>query len=143
MYFEELKTGQSFALAGVTITEEQVRSFAEQYDPLRLHLDEEYAKTTRFGAIIAPGVMSFMLLWKQFLKWDVFGEQTVAGKSTKIEWFAPVFVGDVLSGEARITDTRVHNAYNGIVEVTVDIYNQKGGHVIRDVTETVVARRKE
>lgn len=34
--------------------------FARLYDYIPIHTDEEYAKQTVFGALIAPGVMPFM-----------------------------------------------------------------------------------
>ncbi|MDL2236918.1 MaoC family dehydratase N-terminal domain-containing protein [Christensenellaceae bacterium OttesenSCG-928-K19] len=141
MYFEELELGKSYDLEEVVITKEQMLSFAAQYDPLPLHTDEEYARSTKFGALIAPGVMSFMLVWKQFLALDLYGAQTVAGKSTKMEWFLPVYEGDALKGTATITRKEERNPYNGLVEVTVDIYNQKGELALRDWTETVVMRK--
>ena len=113
-------------------------AFAREYDNIPLHTDEEYAKTTPFGQLIAPGVMSFMAVWANYLKVDFFGEELIAGRSTKMEWFKPVFAGDVLTGKASITNLVKRNERNGLVELTIDIYNQNGDLVIKDVTESVV-----
>lgn len=43
-----------------------------------------------FEQLIAPGVMSFMAVWAKYLEVDFFGEELLAGKSTKIEWIKPV-----------------------------------------------------
>ena len=115
--------------------------FAKEYDNIPLHTDEEYAKTTPFGQLIAPGVMSFLAVWANYLKIDFFADELIAGKSTKMEWFKPVFAGDVLTGKATITDLAVRNERNGKVELTIDVYNQNGDLVITDVTESVVKRR--
>ena len=69
---------------------------------------------------------------------DFFGEELLAGKSTKIEWLKPVFADDVLSGKAIITKLVKRNPKNGLVEVTVEAYNQNGELVLTDVTEAVV-----
>lgn len=140
MYFEEFEVGQEYHLNPVHITKEEMLSFAEQYDPLPLHRDEEYASTTRFGKLVAPGVMSFMKVWAEFVKLGVWGERVVAGRSTKIEWLAPVYAGDVLTGRAYVTELAPGKRQTGTVVTTVDIYNQEGVHVIRDVTETVVRK---
>ena len=116
-------------------------AFAKEYDNIPLHTDEEYAKTTPFGQLIAPGVMSFLAVWANYLKIDFFADELIAGKSTKMEWFKPVFAGDVLTGKATITDLEVRNERNGKVELTIDVYNQNGDLVITDVTESVVKRR--
>ena len=115
--------------------------FARNYDSIPLHTDEEYAKSTPFGKLIAPGVMSFMSVWAKYLEVDFFGEELLAGKSTKIEWLKPVFAEDVLTGTAVVTALTPRNEKNGIVEVTIDVCNQRGELVITSVTEAVVKRR--
>lgn len=138
MYFEELKTGMTVDTAPAVIEKEKMVAFARDYDNIPLHTDEEYAKNTPFGKLIAPGVMSFMSVWAKYLEVDFFGEELLAGKSTKIEWLKPVFADDVLTGKATITNLVKRNAKNGLVEVTVEAYNQKGELVLTDVTEAIV-----
>ena len=113
-------------------------AFARDYDNIPLHTDEEYAKTTPFGKLIAPGVMSFMSVWAKYLENDFFGEELLAGKSTKIEWLKPVYADDVLTGKATITNMVKRNPKNGLVEITIEAYNQNGELVLTDVTEAIV-----
>ena len=115
--------------------------FARTYDNIPLHTDEEYAKATPFGRLIAPGVMSFMSVWAKYLEVDFFGEELLAGKSTKIEWLKPVFADDVLTAKATVTGLTRRNPKNGIVEVTIEAYNQNGELVLTDVTEAIVKSR--
>ena len=138
MYFEELKTGMTVDTAPALIEKEKMMAFARDYDNIPLHTDEEYAKSTPFGKLIAPGVMSFMSVWAKYLEVDFFGAELLAGKSTKIEWLKPVFADDVLTGKATITNLVKRNAKNGLVEVTIEAYNQKGELVLTDVTEAIV-----
>lgn len=138
MYFDDLKIGMTVDTAPATIKKEKMLDFARDYDNIPLHTDEEYAKSTPFGKLIAPGVMSFMSVWAKYLEVDFFGEELIAGKSTKIEWLKPVFADDVLTGKATITNLIKRNAKNGLVEVTVEAYNQDGVLVLTDTTEAVV-----
>lgn len=138
MYFEELKVGMTVDTSPVVIEKQKMLEFAKTYDNVPLHTDEEYAKSTPFGRLIAPGVMSFMSVWAKYLEIDFFGEQLLAGKSTKIEWLKPVFADDVLKGTATITRLEKRNQKNGIAEVTIDVYNQNGELVLKDVTEAIV-----
>ena len=138
MYFDELKLGMTVDTAPTVIQKEKMVAFARDYDNIPLHTDEEYAKNTPFGKLIAPGVMSFMSVWAKYLEVDFFGEELLAGKSTKIEWLKPVFADDVLTGKATITNLVKRNAKNGLVEVTIEAYNQKGELVLTDVTEAIV-----
>ena len=142
MYLDDIQLNMEMDIPEVVIDQQRMMEFARLYDPIPLHMDEEYAKNTRFGRLIAPGVMSFMAVWAEFVKLNLFGEELIAGKSTKIEWFKPVYAGDVLKGKARVSDIVRRNAYNGIAVVTVDVYNQHGERVLTDVTESVVKYRE-
>lgn len=138
MYFDELKPGMTVDTAPAVIEKEKMLAFALEYDNTPLHTDEEYAKTTFFGELIAPGVMSFLSVWAKYLEVDFFGTELLAGKSTKIEWLKPVFAGDVLTGKATVTKLVGRNEKNGLAEVTIDAYNQNGELVLTAVTEAIV-----
>jgi len=143
MYLDDMKVGTEIEIAPAYIDKQKMIDFAVDYDPIPLHTDEEYAKTTRYGQLIAPGVMSFMAVWAKFVENDYFGDELIAGKSTKIEWFKPVFAGDTLTGKGRISAITRRNPYNGIAETTIDVYNQNGELVLTNITESVVKYRNE
>lgn len=138
MYFDALKLGMTVEIPPARIEKEKMLAFARLYDNIPLHTDEAYAKTTPFGQLIAPGVMSFMSVWAKYLEVDLFGEELLAGKSTKIEWLKPVYAGDTLTGKAEVTKLTQRNARNGLVEITIAAYNQKGELVLTNVTEAIV-----
>ena len=143
MYFNDLKLGMSVEIAPAVIEKQKMMDFARTYDPIPLHTDEAYAKGTMFGQLIAPGVMSFMSVWAKYLEKDFFGKELIAGKSTKIEWHKPVYAEDVLCGKAVITNLVRRNAKNGLVEITIEAYNQNDVHVLSNVTEAIVKCREE
>ena len=138
MYFNDMKLGMSTEIAPVVIQKEKMLAFARDYDCIPLHTDEEYAKTTPFGRLIAPGVMSFMSVWAKYLEVDFFGRELLAGKSTKIEWLKPVYADDILTGRATVTGLVQRSSKNGLVEVRIEAYNQNGELVLVDVTEAIV-----
>ena len=142
MFFDDLQIGMTVEIAPATIEKEKMLAFAREYDPILLHTDEDYAKTTPFGKLIAPGVMSFMSVWARYLEVDFFGEELLAGKSTKIEWVKPVYADDVLTAKATVTDLVRRNPKNGLVTISIDAYNQHGELVLTDVTESVIQRRR-
>lgn len=142
MYFDELKLGMTVEIAPTVIEKQKMMDFARIYDPIPLHTDEAYAAASPFGALIAPGVMSFMSVWAKYLEQDFFGKELLAGKSTKIEWHKPVYAEDVLHGKAVITNLTPHNSRNGIVEISIEAYNQNEVLVLTNVTEAVVMRKE-
>ena len=141
MYLDELNTDIEIALPPVPVEKEEMIAFAKRYDPFPLHHDEEFARNTRYGQLVAPGVMAFMAVWARFIDTNLLGDELICGKSTRIEWFKPVFAGDTLTGTARVTNITRRNPYNGIAEITIDVRNQHGDVVLTDVTESVVKYR--
>ncbi|MDR3037423.1 MAG: MaoC family dehydratase N-terminal domain-containing protein [Coriobacteriales bacterium] len=142
MYLEEFTVGQEFPIPPVAVTKEQIISFAKEYDPLPLHLDEKYAKTTRFGGLIASGVMSFMLVWAELVRsCDPLGVELIAGKSNHMSWAKPTYPGDVLTGVATVVRIEPRNPYNGILELSLTAHNQDGESVVAGGAEIVMERK--
>lgn len=138
MYFDELQLNYSISIPPAVINKDEMIDFAKKYDNIPLHTDEEYAKTTPFGKLIAPGLMSFAAVWAKYLEVDIFGKELLAGKSSKTEWIKPVFAEDVLSSTAIVTNLTPRNGKNGIVEITIETHNQHGELVMTNVTEAIV-----
>ena len=69
---------------------------------------------------------------------DLAGDELLAGKSTKIEWFKPVFADDTLTSTCTVSRLTKRNEKNGIVELTFEVLNQNGELVLTDVTEMIV-----
>ncbi len=141
MFFEDIKLNTEIDIEPVIIEKEKMLSFARDYDSRPIHTDEDYAKASPFGALLAPGVMTFMSVWNKYIEQDLFGGEFVAGKSTKIEWHKPVFADDTLFGKAIVTAKTEKSPKNGIVEITFFVRNQQGETVLTDVTEIFVKRK--
>ena len=138
MYFDDLEIGMKKEIPPAFIEKEEMLDFAKKYDNIPLHTDEEYAKNTRFGGLIAPGVMSFVSVWAKYLEVDFFGDELIAGMSTKIEWFRPVYPEDTLTSDAEITKLTRRNERNGIAEVVINAYNEKHELVLKATTEALL-----
>lgn len=143
VFFEDIQLNTEITIPQAVIERQKMLDFARNYDNIPLHTDEEYAKHTPFGRLIAPGVMSFMSVWAKYLEVDIIGEELLAGKSTKIEWIKPVYAEDILSGKAIVTGLTRRNGKNGIVELTIEAYNQKGQLVLTNMTEAIVKCRRQ
>ncbi len=138
MYFDDLKIGMSINISDVLIKEEEMIDFSLKYDNVPLHTDKEYAKSTPFKKLIAPGVMSFMVVWNKYLENDFFKSELLAGKSTKIEWLKPVFANDVLHASATIIELTKRNPKNGLAVLEFKVFNQNNELVLTNITEAIV-----
>ena len=141
MYFNDLTLGMTVTCAPAVIDKDKMLAFAREYDNIPLHTDEDYAKKTPFGRLIAPGLMSFAAVWAKYLEVDFFGEELLAGKSSRIEWLKPVFAEDTLTGTATVTALTPRSPRNGIVEITIEVCNQNGEIVLTNITEAIVKCR--
>lgn len=142
MYFDDFKTGDIFELKSVKIDRQKMIDFAAEYDPQQIHMNEEFGKASRYGDIIAPGIMSFMSVWAEFVRSDIIFDQFIAAQSFRINWIAPVFSGETLTGKVTIGKLTARNPYNGIVEVGLAVYDSSGKMVMDTMTEAILHRRK-
>jgi acyl dehydratase len=67
MYFEEFAIGQEFLIDHTIIDKEKMIRFVQKYDPSPIHMDEVYAEKSKYGELIAQGIMSFMSVWQSLL----------------------------------------------------------------------------
>lgn len=141
MYFDDLNAGDSFDLGSITIDRDKMTAFAREYDPQPIHTDEAHGKASKFGDIIAPGIMSFMSVWAEFVKKNIITDQFIAAQSFRINWLSPVFADDELTGKAIIDSLTPRNPYNGLVEIRLVIFNQHDVTVMDTTTEAILARR--
>ena len=105
-----------------TITESDVRAFAElSGDRNPLHLDEAFARQSRFGRRIAHGGFTFALI-SAVLGNELPGPGAVyLGQNLK--FLAPVFFDDTLTATVQVTAIR---APKGIVTLKTHCMNQRG-----------------
>jgi 3-hydroxybutyryl-CoA dehydratase len=117
----DLKKGDKFSTSK-QITDSVVRAFADlsgDYNPI--HIDEEFAKTTRFGRRIAHGMISGALI-SAVLGYE-FKERRVVYLSQTMKFVAPVFIDDTVTATATVTNIREDK---NIVTLETVCTNQNG-----------------
>ena len=88
-----------------TITDEMVRTFAALTgDSSPVHLDDEFAATTRFGKRIAHGMLAVSLI-SAALANDLPGPGTVY-LSQSVQFKAPVYPGDTVTAIIEVKSVR-------------------------------------
>ena len=120
-----------------TITDEDVRAFAELTgDRNPVHLDEEYAATTRFGRRIAHGMLGASLI-SAVLANELPGRGTVYLSQT-LRFTAPVFLGDTVT--ARVTVKAVRED-KPVVTLETVCTNERGERVVEGEAVVLVSRQ--
>jgi 3-hydroxybutyryl-CoA dehydratase len=130
-----LKVGDS-AEVSKTIADEDVRAFAELTgDRNPVHLDEEYAASTRFGRRIAHGMLGASLI-SAVLANELPGRGTVY-LSQHLRFTAPVFPGDTVT--ARVTVKAVRED-KPVVTLETVCTNQRGERVVEGEAVVLVPK---
>jgi 3-hydroxybutyryl-CoA dehydratase len=109
------------------VTDELIRKFADvsgDYNPI--HLDEEFAKTTRFGKRIAHGMLSGAFI-SAVLGYE-FKERKIVYLSQTMRFTAPVFIDDTVTATATVTAIREDK---GIVTLETVCTNQNGDVLVK------------
>ena|SRR6185369_12846904 len=100
----DLNVGDTFSIKR-EITDELIRKFADlSGDHNPIHLDEEFARSTRFGRRIAHGMLSGAFI-SAVLGYE-FKERKIIYLSQTMKFTAPAFIGDVITTTATVTKIR-------------------------------------
>ena len=117
----EINLGDKFSTDRL-VTDEVIRKFADvSGDHNPLHLDEEFAKGTRFGRRIAHGMLSGAFI-SAVLGYE-FTERRIVYLSQTLKFTSPVFIGDTVTTTATITSIREDKP---VVTLETICTNQKG-----------------
>jgi acyl dehydratase len=143
-YFEDFTPGQTIELGTHTITKDEIVAFARQFDPQVFHLDEDAAKRTIYGGLIASGwhtgSLTMRLLYEGVVKDTVsLGSPGV----DELRWLKPVRPGDTLSARLTVTECVPSRSKpdRGVVKSTIELRNQHGDVVVSSKGLSLFGRR--
>ncbi len=144
LYLEDLSVGQTFRSGSVRVELDAIKAFAAQFDPQPFHLDEEAARTSMFGRLVASGWHTAALS----MRLTVISDFKIAGGLIgmgvdEIRWPRPVFPGDELHVESEVLDVRPSrsNPDRGVVKMQNKTINQDGQLVMQQIANLIVPRR--
>jgi acyl dehydratase len=133
IWWEDMQPGTVRELGTTTVTAEEVKEFARQYDPQPFHLDEEAGQRSMFGALCASGWQTCGLAMR--LTVDNLLRHTDSKGSPgldSLKWLKPVYPGDVLSLRHTILESRAlrKRPEVGSVRSRWELFNQHGDKVM-------------
>jgi acyl dehydratase len=144
-YLEDLEVGQKFLSPSHEITLEEIKTFAQSFDPQPFHLDEEAARHSFFAGLAASGWHTAALTMRLL----VIGGLPLAGGIVgagldELRWPRPVRPGDRLHTESEVLELRPSRSRpdQGLAKVCTATLNQHGEPVQVIVANLVVRRRQ-
>src|SRR5512134_2917980 len=104
-YFEDYQVGEVQETRSYAVSREEILAFARQFDPQPFHLDEEAARASLFGGLIASGWHTGAMFIRMVCEHMTPLHATSGAMGfDDLKWLRPVRPGDVLSVESEIRE---------------------------------------
>jgi acyl dehydratase len=137
LYVEDLTPGQTFKTGRRTLDAAAIKAFAREYDPQPFHTDEDAAKSTFFGELVASGWHTMGVTMRLIVEGEFRPAGGVIGGGVdEFRWPKPVKPGDTLTVVSEILEARPSKSRPeiGVARVRHVTYNQAG-----DVVQSLIA----
>lgn len=135
--YDEISLGQTAEYVR-TVTERDVTLFAAMSGDINpVHLDEEFARTTRFGGRIAHGMMTGALV-SAALACVLPGPGTIY-LNQSLRFTAPVKIGDAITVRLKVIAMRDDRRF---VTLDCEAVNHNGEAVATGTAEVIAPREK-
>src|SRR3979490_2500618 len=104
-WFDDLKLGMRFKSGEVTVSREDIKRFASEFDPQPFHLDEAAAEKTAFNGLAASGWPTAAIAMSLAVQIRPFGPHPLLGAGVDdLRWMKPVRPGDTLHLEGEVVE---------------------------------------
>jgi acyl dehydratase len=143
LYFEDFESASPVESRARTITEADVMTFATLTgDFVRLHTDEQYASTTRYGRRIAHGALVFSISMGLATELHLFDDTILAFAGVdKMRFVAPVFLGDSVRVVKKVIERKELGAAQGMITFESRVLNQRGELVVAYQDRLLIKRK--
>ena len=143
LYLEDIQIGDRFISRDYLITLDEIKQFAQAYDPQVFHMDEEQAQSHPiFQGIAASGWHTSaitMRLWTECFP-VAYG---LIGSESNLRWPRPTRPSDILHVEVEIVAITASKSKNdrAMVSYVTHTLNQKHEQVLISTTKILVFKK--
>lgn len=144
LYFEDFKLNSAMTYGAYRVTADEIRTFASEYDPQPMHLDEKAAQKSLLGGLAASGWHTCSIMMRMII--DGFLHEAASmgsGGIDELRWVKPVHAEDVLHMRHVITGVRASQSKpdRGFVNFHFQLMNQKDELVMEQRNGIIFERR--
>ena len=129
--FEDFTPGRVFDLGTSVVDRDEMVAFARRFDPQPFHLDEDAARSSIFGGLVASGWFTAGL-WMRAYADAVLNRATALGSpgGDELSWPAPVYPGDELHASMEVLGSRLSRSRPGLGLVRLRALMHRGDEVV-------------
>ena len=132
-YYEDIDVGETDEFGEYQFEKTEMIEFAEKYDPQSFHTDEEAARDTAYGELIASGWHTAAVCMRMLVDGYVHDQASIGARGVdELRWRKPVTPGDTLHLRVEVVDKRRSESdpRRGYVDNRMEGVNQDGEIVI-------------
>jgi len=142
-YFEDLEVGERLESTPRVVDKDEMLAFARRYDPQYFHADEDAARGSVFGEVVASGIYT-MAIWRQLdheIARDIAWICGVAWDDVRFP--RALRAGDRVRARSRCLSKRASSSdpRRGIVEYQYELLTDAGEVVFTCRSTNLVERR--
>lgn len=144
-YFEDFRIGTSYRLGHKTVTKESILRFAQEFDRLPFHVDEDAAQRSMFGGLIASGLQTLCLAASIIVEDLLIGSAMTGGLGmSNVRWLRPVRPGDAIEVGLVVAETEIMKKQPDLGRIRVDltVFNQDEVVVMTAAVDYLFKRRE-
>lgn len=144
LHFDDLKVGDVFAGgAKFKVMEDDIKRFAQEFDPQPFHLDDDAARKTMFGGLAASGWHTAAITMRLLVTSGPKLANGILGAGGEIEWKMPVRPGDELHVDSDVVELISSRSKpdRGVVVLLSRTINQRG-EVVQTFKSRLMATRR-
>lgn len=143
LYFDDIPVGYTSTVGTYELTQDEIVSFAQKWDPQTFHIDEEKAKKSVFGGIVASSLHLFAICTRLFFDHeDEIQIFAMLGKD-KIRLHAPARPDDTITYRTECISSTPSSSKNdrGVIVLQDTLSNQNDEVLLTQEVTLLVARR--
>jgi len=145
LYLDDLAIGQLFTSRAHVVDASEIKAFARQFDPQPFHLNEEMAKHTFFGELVASGWHTAAITMRLLVETGLPLAGGIIGAGGEVSWPNPTRPGDTLTVTSEIEEITPSRSRldRGTLKVRSETRNQRDEIVQVLLAKLIVPRRVE
>ncbi|MDE0779414.1 MAG: MaoC family dehydratase [Alphaproteobacteria bacterium] len=127
LHLDDFEAGQVFELGQYSFTQDEILTFATEFDPQPFHIDEAAAAQSNYGGLIASGWHTGSVFMRLLVNGLLHRCASMGSPGVdELRWLAPVRPGDTLTARLEIEDVRTSKSKpdRGFVTTRAVLTNQ-------------------
>jgi acyl dehydratase len=133
-YWEDFAVGTVREFGGLKLEKADIIRFAKEWDPQPFHVDEEAAKRSPYGGLIASGWQTCAAAMRMCCDAYLLDAASVGSPGVEnVRWVKPVRPGDTLKVRLEVLEARELKSKPGVglVKNRWQLFNQDGEEVMQ------------